>query len=912
MTYLPGFRYLLTCFLQFLLILVLSATLHARTFETASEYYEDALDLVQEGKYREAVIQLKNSLQLDNKHIPSMILLGEAYLNLDEIDSAEIILSKARHFGADEDHIAELWADMYQRADQLNRLEEYVSRRGRSDPIESRLRVILGMAYLRNNFQDKAIDAFNAASELDPDNHEPLLARATIALNNDDLETTGELLEYVREMAPGNPAVWMLQGDYFEGLGDHRAALKSYQKAIELDPDNPAAITKRAKIHLMLDDYRRVLRELKPFVNDENLYDPEILYLYSLALARSGDMKESDRIMEEASKKLNFLSTGRKVNDPSILMLTTAISMLKGDYLRANDSAEQLVKLLPKHTGARYTLGKTYMALERYTQALEIWERLLPKFRNNPEFLALYGRALYKTGNPEEAVRVIEKAISISGDSSDLISDLALSRIAMGDAATAIKELEKAMDEKKIDSRAGTLLSYTQISQGDLEGAEVTADFLMAREPENPVLHNLLGAIEAARGNTEKATIHFNDAVTLDPGFIPARMNLVKLDIQSDNLESAKTRLNQIMEIDAKSRDGMKGLAHVSELNNDVEKSIWWLERLWSFYPNLETEPEHLIELYIKQGNYKKALFAAKKHYEYHSDKPRVLRNLVNAYMLNGEKDKAIELLKYRIQYPDRLDTVQLYNLAEMQSQLGDKNGSYSTMQTILEKNPDFIPAKYSLVKLESSFGNHDRALELIEEIRQVEGESAVLESLHGDVLVFTGKHQEALDVFKAANKKFPGTGLQLKLFRLRMKMGKQEEALAELEDWVKKNPENIEAVYGLAIAYIDSARYKKAIELHEQLLGKTGDDISIQNNLAWLYQKTGDERALDMIKTAHERDPYDPSVLDTYGWILTETGNPREGLNYLRLAMSLEANDPAIQYHLALALSRLNRNKEA
>ncbi|MCG8324515.1 MAG: tetratricopeptide repeat protein, partial [Thiotrichales bacterium] len=451
-----------------------------------------------------------------------------------------------------------------------------------------------------------------------------------------------------------------------------------------------------------------------------------------------------------------------------------------------------------------------------------------------------------------------------------------------------------------------------QIAQGDLEGAELTANILLEKDPENPVVHNLLGSIAAAGQDEERAIRHFNDAVLFNPDYIPAQMNLVKLDIASKRYKPAAERLDAILEKDPRSREAMKGHAHLSELKGDIDKSIWWLERLWSFYPGAETEPAQIIKLYISQENYKKALFSAKKYYEYHSSKFNVLKSLVNTYHLAGENDKAVELLKYKLKYPDQFNTIQLYELAELQLNTGDKNGAYSTMLKINDRSPDFTPAKYGLVRLESQFGNYARSLKLIEEIRVAEGDSGLLESLRGDVLVFSGKENEALDVFIEANRKFPDTELQLKLFRLRMKMGKDGEALDELDAWVRQNPDDLDAVYGLAIAFIDSSQYEKSVTLHEELLEKTRNDPSIMNNLAWLYQKTGDQRALEYIEMAYARNPEDPSILDTYGWILTESGRPKEGLNYLRLAMSMDANNPSIQYHLALALKSLNRTKEA
>ena len=86
-----GLRKPLSGLLIFILLLLCPCS-YARTVDSANEYYEDALNLMQEKKQGEAIIQLKNSLNLDSKHIPAMILLGEAYISLNQIESAEITL----------------------------------------------------------------------------------------------------------------------------------------------------------------------------------------------------------------------------------------------------------------------------------------------------------------------------------------------------------------------------------------------------------------------------------------------------------------------------------------------------------------------------------------------------------------------------------------------------------------------------------------------------------------------------------------------------------------------------------------------------------------------------------------------------------------------------------------------------
>ena len=51
---------------------------------------------------------------------------------------------------------------------------------------------------------------------------------------------------------------------------------------------------------------------------------------------------------------------------------------------------------------------------------------------------------------------------------------------------------------------------------------------------------------------------------------------------------------------------------------------------------------------------------------------------------------------------------------------------------------------------------------------------------------------------------------------------------------------------------------------------------------------------------------------MDTYGWILTESGKPEEGLTLLREAFARSSTGPEIRFHTGLALMKMGKNAEA
>ena len=68
---------------------------------SSEKIYERALEYRQQGEFSASIIELKNALQKDPKNIAARISLGQIYLEIRDLASAEKELQRARTYGAD-------------------------------------------------------------------------------------------------------------------------------------------------------------------------------------------------------------------------------------------------------------------------------------------------------------------------------------------------------------------------------------------------------------------------------------------------------------------------------------------------------------------------------------------------------------------------------------------------------------------------------------------------------------------------------------------------------------------------------------------------------------------------------------------------------------------------------------------
>ena len=98
------------------------------------------------------------------------------------------------------------------------------------------------------------------------------------------------------------------------------------------------------------------------------------------------------------------------------------------------------------------------------------------------------------------------------------------------------------------------------------------------------------------------------------------------------------------------------------------------------------------------------------------------------------------------------------------------------------------------------------------------------------------------------------------------------------------------------------TGNWRAAIDAYEELRGWTGDsNAMVLNNLAYARSRTGDDaEALRLAETALRLAPDNPSIMDTAGWLMIQTGRDRSrGLLLLEQAAERAPNNATIQRHL-------------
>jgi predicted Zn-dependent protease len=199
-----------------------------------------------------------------------------------------------------------------------------------------------------------------------------------------------------------------------------------------------------------------------------------------------------------------------------------------------------------------------------------------------------------------------------------------------------------------------------------------------------------------------------------------------------------------------------------------------------------------------------------------------------------------------------------------------------------------------------------DAALATAERLQSQDRDFPGIKALKGDVYLAANRPVDAVNAYTEANNASPSTLLVTRLASALLRSSRAKEASTLLLNWLGQHPDDLAVTEQIAEINIAGSNWDDASKYLGVLLKQKPHDPVALNNLAWVYQQQGkDEAAQALARQAYVLSP-SPQTADTLGWILTTSGDPKNGVTLLRQASSdgQSTSDPRILYHFAVALN--------
>lgn len=878
--------------------------------ERSYEFVESAIELFNKGDYRGAIIQLRNAIQQDARNPTARILLGRSYLQLEAGQLAERELDLARRIGAHPNLLIEPLGRAYLLQRKFKQLFEEIKPGHRGNHLEAKILGIRGDAYFASHDWKKAEKAYQKAARLQRHLAFPLLGQARIKLLTRQFDEAQKLNDKATKLEPNNPDTWYQQGEIGRIRQNPAVAISSYGKALDIKPNHVPARLGRATILLDLNRYDEALEDIS-IVRGYAPTQPRAAYLQSIILTRKGRINEAQALLTEAENILKKRPPNFIREDPPSLLLLGVIGFAKKNYEDSYGYLKRYLELKPGHPGARKMLGWMLLKKGEAWSAIKVLTPAVPMAPNDFELLTQLAKAHMQVKQYSKATELLEKASELAPDRARIRTQLGLSRFGSGQSQEALDDLGKALSLAPDGSQPGQLLGLYYLRNAEYDEALSTAKSIANRDPQNPFAYNLSGAAYLGKGNRKEARRQFQAALDIDPDYIPAYFNIAKIDIAEGNLDTATDRYYEVLQLRPKNVKAMRALAEVFIRQKDTDAAIKLLQEIGVLDPDATEHQVRLVDLYLRQKENDLALNLARDLEIVHPTKIPVLKALGRALLAVNKYQEAAERYQRaaEITLPE---PEKLRRIARLQEKARDYAGARNTLRKAIGLKPGYLPVQVALIRLEERTSNFDSAMEIARMLRRDHPNFRVGDIVAGDLFMRTKQFKDAVEAYESAFAKRQNFDVVQRLYDAKYRAGQSAEAFAFIADWTAKHPKNISAISLMASAHRRAGNPKKAIEINEGLLAQRPNDPGLLNNLAGLYQIVGDKRAQPLAEKAYSLSPRHPVILDTYGWILVTGGDVERGLTLLRQAFTRNANNPEVRYHLAVALSRLGRKKEA
>lgn len=881
-----------------LLMLTLGACHGARDADTLME---QARQYRARGETRSAIIELKNALQKTPDNARARLLLGEVYIDAGDAASADKELRKAKALGMAPAEILPRLGKVMLMQGQFQKLLDDI----KPDPASPRQTAVLVLranAHLGLGDTAQARQLFDEVLAQDPDLADALLGQAKLAALSQQPDVAAERIERALARHPDHIECLRFKGDLLRMQGKDAEALQTYKKILALQPNNTQAHVDSA--NLLIQGKR--LAEARAEIDAARKNAPNSLQVfYTQALL---DFQEAK--YPAARDTLQQILRAMPDHMPSVLLMGS-VQLAMGSYLEAELSFRKFLDTTPHQVYASKRLAGLLLRSGKADDALAVLAPLLEANRKDVELLALAGQAQMQGRHFAKAAEYFQAASDLAPQTASLHTSLGLSRLGAGESARAVAELEQATTLDDKSGRAGILLAMTYLRKQEYDKALSAITALERRDAKNPLVQNMKGGILLSKHDLAGARAGFEQALALDPSYLPALENLAQMDLAEKKPEQARQRYEAALAKDKKNVGLMTALARLAAGQNNNAEAVRWLERATAEHPEALTPALLLANLYQRSGAKEKALKLAQTLLTSHPADPDALALLAQIQVANGNYETGLENYSKLAGLQPASAAVQL-RIAQIKVALKDNDGALDSVKKALRLKEDWFEAQILATTLLVESKNYTEALAIAQTVQRQHPDLPAGQTLEGDIWMARHKPQEALRAYEQAYKMSKLPPLAIKIHQALLMEGKTREAGLHAAQWLQQHPAELSVRLYLASADLAAGRYKPAIGLFESIVRQDPKHVAALNNLAWAYLQEKDERAQATAEQAYRLAANNPSILDTLGWILAEKGDTGRSLLLLRKASALAPGEADISYHLGLALMKAGDKRAA
>jgi len=548
-------------------------------------YLEGGKAFLDQGKFGEARIELRNALQLDRASGEAHFLMGLIALETGSTHEALRELTLATENAPDMMEARIRLGEVHFLAGDLDLAAETALRVAGKAPDRPEGHLLQGKVHLLRGDRISALEKVHLALRVDPSHLESSLVLASLHLKNEKPDLAESVLKKAIQDHPLSAKAYTGLAAFYEAVGDLERAEEVHVSSCRALPENTLNYfllaqfyTRQKRGDAALDQYRRALN-----------VDPKsgwIRKYMAHALLSQGNIAEADRIVETLSgapssdldvpylKGRVLMALGRI---PEAITSLLSVSHRRQEYrfglhehdlgyhlgiaYHANgqtwEAREEILRLLRTHPESIHLnllLAEFSMKLGDYQQVAHAARNALASNPENFDASLLLGQSSLKLGDQPQAQTALDRAVKmmrkrVQEDPQDLQASLKLTQVILlaGDPVEAEQLLVCAVRTHAKDPEAHIAQGHFYQGLRDYPRAEKAYLAALKIAPRNEGTHAALGRCYTAWAKPDRAEEHYVQALEIEPGHLMARKYLAHLCLERGEVSRADTLIQDIL-----------------------------------------------------------------------------------------------------------------------------------------------------------------------------------------------------------------------------------------------------------------------------------------------------------------------------------------------------------------------------
>lgn len=515
---------------------------------TSRRHFDNGVSLLEAQRYPEAIIELRNAVDRDERWAEARFKLAEAYAANGEPDKAHRQYIRA----------ADLMPD---NADAQLKATAYLLLAGHYEDAKTRAQRLL---------------------EFDPDNVGALIALGNALSGLRDLDGAVTPIIEAMQLDPTRSQAYSNLGRIRLAQGRSDEARAAFDRAVEIDANSVTAHLARANFQWSVGEQAAAEQSLKRVLTLDagNVLTHRVLASVYLATGR----------VAEAERHLLFAAEAVKTPDAQFSLAD--YYLLAGRSQDAQRILRPLAALDAARAGAETRLAHIAYTESSPEEARQLLDRVVARGPAFPPALVVNARWLLNEGKAEEALEQAKAALAVNPQLIVALFLRAEAEAATGRTSEATQSLLEVLRLNPHDADAQVRLSALHLARNQVDSALHLAQEALVNEPARVDAHVALIRALIARGDitlarTEIATLKARAGSDPSVHVVDGAFHL-----RTGNLNAARTALERALELDRTSREAFNGLTTIDVRQGRLGSAR---ARCQSFLERGDTDPEVLL-----------------------------------------------------------------------------------------------------------------------------------------------------------------------------------------------------------------------------------------------------------------------------------------------------------------------------